>query len=175
MADSSAGPSHWDSYRTLRVVDPSPENWLSNNWDTTEEVSRVDHDEIGQLKLPSGWRWVDEEMLEIDVRRDVVFQDGELYDASPFKLAFDKVQAGPRSQGAPWLPTWRCCPSPSRSRTLSSASATCWATTARIDVPIRNRSAVRLREDRGALRDRSGQADPSRSGTSRVAPQQNTP
>ena len=102
MAGASEGPPDWGPHNTVRVVDPSPVNWLSITWNTMEEANRVDHEGMGQPSLASGWRWVDDETLEIDVRENVVFQDGERYDASIFKLAFDKVQewTNPHPPGA---------------------------------------------------------------------------
>ena len=45
---------------------------------------------------------VDDETLELDMRRNATYQDGEAYDASSFKLAFDKVQewTNPHPPGA---------------------------------------------------------------------------
>ena len=96
------GAPRWGPHNTVRVVDPSPVNWLSITWNTMEEANRVDHQGMGQPSLASGWRWVDDETLELDVRRDTVFQDGEKYDAQIFKLAFDKVQVwtNPHPPGA---------------------------------------------------------------------------
>lgn len=91
-AAGSDGP-RWGPENTVRVVDPSPVNWLSITWNTMEEANRVDHEGMGRPSLATGWRWVDDETLELDIRRDAVYQDGEPYDARMFKLAFDKVQA----------------------------------------------------------------------------------
>jgi len=99
---ASGGVPSWGPHNTVRVVDPSPVNWLSITWNTMEEANRVDHEGMGQPSLAAGWRWVDDETLELDVRRDTVFQDGEKYDAQIFKLAFDKVQewTNPHPPGA---------------------------------------------------------------------------
>ena len=94
MAEASAGPPDWGPHSTVRVVDPSPVNWLSITWNTMEEANRVDHEGLGQPSLASGWRWIDDETMELDIRRDVVFQDGERYDASTFKLACPGAQRG---------------------------------------------------------------------------------
>lgn len=92
----------WGPHNTVTVVDPSPVNWLSITWNTMEEPNRVDHAGMGQPSLAAAWRWVDDETLELELRRDAVYQDGERYDAKLFKLGFDKVQAwtNPHPPGA---------------------------------------------------------------------------
>lgn len=86
------GGTAWGPNNTVTVVDPSPVNWLSITWNTMEEANRVDYEGMGQPSLAAGWKWVDDETLEISLRRNAVYQDGEKYDATLFKLAFDKVQ-----------------------------------------------------------------------------------
>ena len=61
-----AGPV-WGPHNTVTVVDPSPVNWLSITWNTMEEANRVDHEGMGQPSLASGWRWVDDETLELTI------------------------------------------------------------------------------------------------------------
>lgn len=78
---------------TVTVVDPSPVNWLSITWNTMEEAVRVDHDGLMQPSLAESWSWVDPKTLELKLRKGVVFQDGQKFDAKSFKLAFDKVQS----------------------------------------------------------------------------------
>jgi len=101
-AGASPGGQQWGPHNTVTVVDPSPVNWLSITWNTMEEPNRVDHEGMGQPSLAAGWSWVDDETLELDMRRNAVYQDGERYDASSFKLAFDKVQewTNPHPPGA---------------------------------------------------------------------------
>lgn len=88
----------WGPHDTVTVVRPSPVNWLSITWSTMEEAHRVDYDGMGQPSLAAGWAWVDDETLEISLRRGAVYQDGEKL----FKLAFDKVQewTNPHPPGA---------------------------------------------------------------------------
>ena len=85
------GSSRWSTQNTVRVVDPSPVNWLSITWNTMEEPNRVDHAGQGQPSLATDFTWVDDHTLEMGMR-DAVYQDGEKYDAGMFKLGFDKVQ-----------------------------------------------------------------------------------
>ena len=85
------GPPRWGVHNTVRVIDPSPVNWLSITWNTMEEPNRVDHAGIGQPSLATDFTWVDDETLEMGMRK-AVYQDGEPYNAHMFKLGFDKVQ-----------------------------------------------------------------------------------
>ena len=100
-ATGASSGERWGPHNTVTVVDPSPVNWLSITWNTMEEANRVDHAGMGQPSLCTGWKWVDDETLELDIR-PTVFQDGETYDAKIFKLAFDKVQewTNPHPPGA---------------------------------------------------------------------------
>ena len=88
----TGGPGQaWGPHNTVRVVDPSPVNWLSITWNTMEEPNRVDHAGQGQPSLASDFEWIDSETLEMTMRK-AVYQDGEIYNAHMFKLGFDKVQ-----------------------------------------------------------------------------------
>lgn len=78
---------------TVTVVDPSPVNWLSVTWNTMEEVIRVDKDGKPQPALATDWKWnADGTELTLNLRKGVVFQDGEKFDAKVFRKAFDQVQ-----------------------------------------------------------------------------------
>lgn len=78
---------------TLRVVDPSPLNWLFITWNTMEEPIRTDHDGRAVYSMATGHRYSDGgKTLEIDVRRDVVYQNGEPLTARHIELAFDEMQ-----------------------------------------------------------------------------------
>ena len=90
-SEDRAAPSGWGPHNTVRVVDPSPVNWLAITWNTMEEPNRVDHAGQGQPSLAESFTWVDDETLEMTMR-DAVYQDGERFDAHMFKLGFDKVQ-----------------------------------------------------------------------------------
>ncbi len=97
----SSGDAPWGPHNTVRVVDPSPVNWLSITWNTMEEPNRVDHAGMGQPSLATDFEWIDDETLEMGVRK-AIYQDGEVYDAHNFKTAFDKVQewTNPHPPGA---------------------------------------------------------------------------
>ena len=76
----------------INIVDPNELNWLFITWNTMEEPVRTDEQGriVGAAMADS--RWVDETTLEVDVRRDVRFQDGEPMSAEHMKRAFDEVQ-----------------------------------------------------------------------------------
>jgi ABC-type transport system substrate-binding protein len=76
----------------LNVVDPHPLNWLFITWNTMEEPVRTDPDGHIVGAVMEGSRWVGETTLEVDVRPDVRFQDGEALTAEHVKRAFDEVQ-----------------------------------------------------------------------------------
>ncbi len=84
----AAGPDN-----TVTVVDPSPVNWLSITWNTMEEANRVDFKGLQQPSLAESWEWADPKTLKLNLRKGVVFQDGQKFDAAAIKKAFDKVQS----------------------------------------------------------------------------------
>jgi len=88
----------------LKVVDPSPLNWLFITWNTMEEPIRVDEDGRVAFALATDARWPDETTLELDVREGVSFQDGEPFTAHSIKQNFDEMQrwAAPHPPGT-WL------------------------------------------------------------------------
>ncbi|GAC1444596.1 MAG: hypothetical protein NVS2B8_20190 [Vulcanimicrobiaceae bacterium] len=78
---------------TLNVVDPSPLNWLFITWNTMEEPIRTDHDGRAVYSMATGHRYTHGgKTLEIDVRSDVQFQNGEPLTAQHIKRAFDEMQ-----------------------------------------------------------------------------------
>ena len=76
----------------IRVVDPSPVNWLSITWNTMEELVRVDKDGRTVLGLAESYRWVNDTTMEFKLRKGVKFQDGEDFNAKVFRRSFDEVQ-----------------------------------------------------------------------------------
>lgn len=88
----------------LVVVDPAPLNWLFITWNTMEEPIRVDEDGRVAFALATDARWSDEKTLELDLREDVRFQDGEPFTARSVKQSFDEMQrwVAPHPPGT-WL------------------------------------------------------------------------
>jgi ABC-type transport system substrate-binding protein len=78
---------------TLNVVDPSPLNWLFITWNTMEEPIRTDHQGHAVYSMATGHRYTNGgKTLEMDVRKNVVFQNGEKLTARHIKVAFDEMQ-----------------------------------------------------------------------------------
>jgi ABC-type transport system substrate-binding protein len=77
---------------SIHVVDPHPLNWLHITWNTMEEPVRTDAQGhlIGAAMGES--RWVDDRTLQVHMRRDIRFQDGEECTARSFQHAFEEVQ-----------------------------------------------------------------------------------
>ncbi len=76
---------------TVYVVDPSPLNWLYITYNTVEEPVRVDHDGKVEPAAMESYEWVDDLTLEVAVRRDNRFADGEAVTAHSFKRSFDEL------------------------------------------------------------------------------------
>ena len=94
---------------TVHVVDPSPLNWLFITWNTMEEPIRIDQDGRVVHSLAESSEWLDDRTLELRLRRNVRFQDGEHFTAHNVKQNFDEMQrwAAPHPPG-----TWLNFPAP---------------------------------------------------------------
>ena len=94
---------------TVHVVDPSPLNWLFITWNTMEEPIRIDQDGRVVHSLAESSEWLDDRTLELELRRNVRFQDGEHFTAHNVKHNFDEMQrwAAPHPPG-----TWLNFPAP---------------------------------------------------------------
>jgi ABC-type transport system substrate-binding protein len=76
----------------IRIVDPSPLNWLFITWNTVEEPVRTDNDGNIVGAAMQDFRWIDDTTLEVDIRQGVRFQDGEALTAEHFLRSFVEVQ-----------------------------------------------------------------------------------
>ena len=70
----------------VTVVDPSPVNWLWITWNTMEETVRVDKNGQSTPSLAEKQTWLDDKTLQIKLRKNVAFQDGEKLTASFIKV-----------------------------------------------------------------------------------------
>lgn len=86
-----AGARRVEPVGTLHVVDPSPLNWLYVTYNTVEELVRVDADGNVEPAAMSSYRWADERTLDVEVREDEVFADGEALTALSVKRSFDEM------------------------------------------------------------------------------------
>ena len=75
---------------TVRVVDPDPLNWLYITYNTVEELVRVTRGGKVRPAAMRSFRWVDAVTLEIRVRDDEWFPDGQRLDAHAVKRALDE-------------------------------------------------------------------------------------
>ena len=75
----------------VRVVDPSPINWLSITYNTVEELVRV---APGGTTVPAAMKsytWADDQTLDITLQPDNVFPTGEPLTAHVVARAFAEV------------------------------------------------------------------------------------
>ena len=86
----------------VTVVDPSPVNWLWVTWNTMEETVRVDSNGRSTPSLAEKQTWLDDKTLQIKLRKNVEFQDGEKLNAQTFRRSYDEVQrwVNPHPPGA---------------------------------------------------------------------------
>jgi len=77
---------------TVKVFDPSPLNWLFITWNTMEEPIRIDEEGHTVFALAEEADWPDEHTLELKLRKNVRFQDGEPFTAHNIKQNFDEMQ-----------------------------------------------------------------------------------
>ena len=73
---------------TVHVVDPSSLNWLYITYNTVEELVRVNPAGHIEPAAMTGYRWVDDRTLEVDIRADERFPDGESLTAATIRYAF---------------------------------------------------------------------------------------
>jgi ABC-type transport system substrate-binding protein len=74
----------------IAVVDPNPLNWLWITYHTVEELIRVT--KRGKIRPAAmrRYRWLDDRTLEVHLRRDERFPDGERLTAATVKRSFDE-------------------------------------------------------------------------------------
>ena len=76
---------------SIRVVDPSPLNWLYITYNTVEELVRVTPKGANEPAAMSNYRWVDDLTLEIDLRRENFIADGSLLTGDLVAKAFHEA------------------------------------------------------------------------------------
>jgi ABC-type transport system substrate-binding protein len=74
----------------LRVVDKNPNNWAWITLNVFDHLMEADRDGKLVPRLATGWRWLDEQTLEVKLRRGVKFHNGEGFDAEIVKLNWDE-------------------------------------------------------------------------------------
>ena len=76
---------------TIHVVDPSPLNWLYITYNTVEELVRVNTDGAIEPAAMKTYEWADDRTLEVTLREENRFPDGELLTAHTVKRSFDEM------------------------------------------------------------------------------------
>ncbi|MFZ3578779.1 ABC transporter substrate-binding protein [Virgibacillus sp. DJP39] len=73
-------------------MDPSPLNWLYILFNTMEEAVRADH--LGRIvsSLATDYKWLDDTTLELQLRKGVVYHDGEFFNAENVSQNYDEVK-----------------------------------------------------------------------------------
>ena len=74
----------------LRVVDKSPLNWASITLNVFEHLITLDKDGKLVPRLATGWQWLDDRTLEVTLRQEVTFHNGEVFNAEIVKLNWDE-------------------------------------------------------------------------------------
>lgn len=74
----------------LRIVDTNPANWVSLTFIVFEHLWEADP--RGKLvpRLATGWRWLNDRTLEVNLRRGVTFHNGEVFNAEVVKINWDE-------------------------------------------------------------------------------------
>ena len=97
---------------TIHVIDPSPLNWLYVLYNAVEELVRVSPDGHIEPAAMRAYRWADNRTLEVELRNDDRFPDGQPLTAATVTRAFDEVMrwAAPHPPGTHFnlLPGTRC-------------------------------------------------------------------
>jgi ABC-type transport system substrate-binding protein len=70
----------------LRVVETSPALFAWITFNVFEHLLELDQDGLLVPRLATGWRWIDDRTLEVNLRRGVKFHTGEVFDAEIVKL-----------------------------------------------------------------------------------------
>jgi ABC-type transport system substrate-binding protein len=74
----------------LRIVDPDSDNYVSITLNVMEHLFEVDTGGTLVPRLATSWRWLDEQTLEVRLRRGVKFHNGEAFDAEIVKLNWEE-------------------------------------------------------------------------------------
>jgi len=70
----------------LRVVDRNPMNVAAVVFQVFEHLVELDKDGTLVPRLASGWQWLDDRTLDVQLRQGVTFHNGEVFDAEIVKL-----------------------------------------------------------------------------------------
>jgi len=71
-------------------VDKSSINWVWIALNVFEHLVELDKDGTLVPRLATAWRWRDDRTLEVSLRQDVTFHNGEAFDAEIVRLNWDE-------------------------------------------------------------------------------------
>ena len=74
----------------LRIVDNDSDNYVSITLNVMEHLMEIDPGGRLVPRLATAWRWLDEQTLEVKLRRGVRFHNGEVFDAEIVKLNWEE-------------------------------------------------------------------------------------
>ena len=75
----------------LRIVDKDPQNYASIAWNIFDHLVEIDKDGKLVPRLATSWQWLDDRTLEMTLRQEVTFHNGEVFDADIVKLNWDET------------------------------------------------------------------------------------
>lgn len=74
----------------IRVVDKHPFNWISITFNVFEHLMELDKDGKLVPRLATSWQWLDDRTLQVRLRQNVKFHNGEKFDAEMVKLNWEE-------------------------------------------------------------------------------------
>jgi len=85
------GPGAATPAGSIRIVDGNALNWLYITYNTVEELVRVTPDGMVEPAAMKSFKWVDDRTLDIKLRTDEIFADGEPFTAAVVERSFQEV------------------------------------------------------------------------------------
>ena len=85
-ADQSSAQGAPAPQGEIRIVDENRRNWVWITLNVMEHLMELDTDGMLVPRLATGWRWLNDRTLEVELRRGVTFHNGEVFDAEIVKL-----------------------------------------------------------------------------------------
>jgi len=85
------GPGAASPAGVIRISDGNALNWLYITYNTVEELVRVNPDGVVEPAAMKNFTWVNDRTLEIELRTDEVFPNGEPLTAQTVQRSFQEV------------------------------------------------------------------------------------
>jgi ABC-type transport system substrate-binding protein len=74
----------------LQIVDKNPLNWVWITFNVFEHLMELDKDGTLVPRLATSWQWLNDRILEVNLRAGVRFHNGEVFDADIAKLNWEE-------------------------------------------------------------------------------------